>query len=76
MEDSIDLIEVKETLDRNKQLDNAILHALWGLQHCRDGFSITGVTRLEMARDKLNKIIDQINENLEEGILDGTPRPY
>ena len=76
MDELNNLVEVNEILDRDKQLDNAILHALWGLQHCRDGFSITGVTRLEMARDKLNRIIDQINENLEEGILDGTPRPY
>ena len=76
MEESIDLVEVRETLDRNKQLDNAILHAIWGLQHCRDGFSITGVTRLEIAKDKLNSIIDQINENLEEGVLNGTPKLY
>jgi hypothetical protein len=65
-------IQIHETLDRNKILDEAVFLALCGLQHCRDGLDITGVTRLEMACSKLTAVINRINNNLEKGIINET----
>lgn len=55
-------IEVKETLDRDKVLDEAIFLALCGLDHCRHGSEITGLVRLEMAKHKLESTIKKIKE--------------
>lgn len=72
----MDEFSIVETLDRSKRLDDAVLHAIWGLQHCREGMSITGVTRLELAREKLDIVIDLINKDLEEGVINGDNGHY
>ena len=52
-------------LDTGKTLDEAIYYALCGLTHCRDKTLITGVTRLEIARAKLDKAIKAINKEVD-----------
>lgn len=63
---SPNLIEVHQTFDRNKELDEAIFLAICGLNLCREKSCITGVTRLEIAKAKLEKIISKINNKLEQ----------
>lgn len=70
------IAEVTIKLDRNKLLDEAVFLSICGLQQCRENFAITGVTRLEMARDRLNVAIDVINKNLEKGMLNGEECHY
>lgn len=48
---------VKMTFNRNKILDEAVFLGLCGLTQCREGFAITGIVRLQMAVDGMNKAI-------------------
>lgn len=52
-------------LDTDKTLDDAIFYALCGLDHCRNKTLITGVTRLEIARAKLDAAIEAINKEVD-----------
>ena len=52
-------------LNTDKTLDEAIFYALCGLKHCRDKTLITGVTRLEIARAKLDAAIEAINKEID-----------
>ena len=52
-------------LDADKTLDEAIFYALCGLTHCRDKTLITGVARLEIARAKLDAVIEAINKEID-----------
>jgi len=60
MSQSQNKIEVHQTFDRNKLLDEALFVGICGLNMCKDKEFITGVVRLEMARDKLDKVIKYI----------------
>lgn len=57
-------VEVNQTLNRNKFLEEAIFLAICGLNLCKENSRITGVVRLEMARDMIDKTIKHINESL------------
>ena len=52
-------------LDTDKALDEAIYCALDGLHHCRNVSLITGIARLEMAREKLDKEIKRIRQKID-----------
>ena len=52
-------------LDTDKALDEAIYCALAGLHHCRNVSLITGIARLEMAREKLDKEIKRIRQKID-----------
>ena len=52
-------------LDTDKALDEAIYCALGGLHHCRNVSLITGIARLEMAREKLDKEIKRIRQKID-----------
>ena len=52
-------------LDTDKALDEAIYYALDGLNHCRNVSLITGIARLEMAREKLDAAIEAINKEVD-----------
>lgn len=58
------IVKVVESLNRDKVLDEGIFLALCGLDHCRINLEITGVVRLEMAHHKIGRVIDKINEKL------------
>ena len=51
---------VYQTFYRSKVLDEGVFLAICGLNMCRDKEFITGVVRLEMARNKLDKAIKYI----------------
>ena len=53
-------------LDTDKALDEAIYYALCGLNHCRNVSLITGVARLESAREKLDRAIKSIHKKIDE----------
>lgn len=53
-------------LDTDKALDEAIYYALAGLHHCRNVSLITGVARLESAREKLDRAIKSIHKKIDE----------
>ena len=53
-------------LDTDKALDEAIYYALAGLHHCRNVSLITGIARLEMAMEKLDKEIKRIRQKIDE----------
>ena len=55
-------------LDTDKELDEAIYYALCGLNHCQNVSLITGVARLEMAREKLDRAIKGINKKIDKKI--------
>lgn len=61
------IVNVDEDLDRNKVLDEAIFLALCGRDLCKNGSSITGVVRLEMAYEKLGRTITEVNRRIDEG---------
>ncbi|RLA62746.1 MAG: hypothetical protein DRQ78_07645 [Epsilonproteobacteria bacterium] len=54
------IIKIEQDFDRNKILDEGVFLAVCGLNMCRNKEFITGVVRLEMARDKLDKVIKKI----------------
>ena len=58
-------------LDTDKALDEAIYCALGGLHHCRNVSLITGIARLEMAREKLDAAIEAINKEIDEKATNG-----
>lgn len=53
-------VEVHQTFNRNKLLDEALFIGICGMNMCKDNEFITGVVRLEMAREKLDKVIEYI----------------
>ncbi len=53
-------VEVHQTFDRNKLLDEALFVGICGMNMVKDKEFITGVVRLEIARDKLDKVIEYI----------------
>ena len=52
-------------LDTDNALDEAIYCAIDGLNHCRNVSLITGIARLEMAREKLDKEIKRIRQKID-----------
>ena len=54
------IVHVKQDFDRNKVLDEALFVGICGLNMVRDECFITGVVRLEIARAKLDKVIEHI----------------
>jgi len=60
MSQSQNTIEVHQIFNRDKLLDEAVFLGVCGLNMCKDKEFITGVVRLEMARDKLDKVIKYI----------------
>ena len=59
-------VEVVETLDRNKVLDEAIFLAICAMNKLRDGDKITSIVRLEMARNGIQRTIDKLNKDYDE----------
>jgi len=56
-------VEINQVLDRNKVLDEALFLGICGRNIIEeDGSYMTGVIRLEMARDKLDKVIKLIHK--------------
>ncbi|TET88709.1 MAG: hypothetical protein E3J96_02810 [Sulfurovum sp.] len=60
MSQSQNTVEVHQIFNRDKLLDEAVFLGICGLNMCKDKEFITGVVRLEMARDKLDKVIKHI----------------
>jgi len=60
------IVDVVETFDRGKILDEGVFLAICGLDLCRDGLQILGVVRLEMAVHNLQKTIDKINKDMDK----------
>jgi len=60
------VVKVTEELNRDKVLDEAVFLSICGMNQIREGCQITGVVRLEMARDKLDRVIKKINSDIEE----------
>lgn len=54
------IVKVEQDFDRNKVLDEALFVGICGMNMCKDKEFLTGVVRLEMAREKLNKVIEYI----------------
>ena len=54
------IVEVHQTFNRDKLLDEALFVGICGLNMCKDKQFLTGVVRLEIARDKLAKVISYI----------------
>ena len=59
-----------QQLDRYKILDEGIFLSICGLNMCREKQFITGVVRLEMARDKIDKAIKHIYAHKMPGCKD------
>ena len=57
-------------LDTDKVVDDAIFLAMCGRTHCVEASLITGVVRLEMARDRLDKAIKGIHKMINERVKD------
>lgn len=60
--------EVHQTFDRNKMLDEALFIGICGMNMIKDKEFTTGVVRLEMARDKIDYIIQAIYAEEMKGI--------
>ena len=54
---------ILQILHRSRQLDEGIFLAICGLNMCRKKEFVTGVVRLEIARDKIDKTIKYIYEH-------------
>ena len=54
---------VNMSFNRDKILDEGVFLAICGLTHCREGLGITGVVRLEMARDRISKAIEFFSQS-------------
>lgn len=73
------IIEVHETLNRNKILDEAIFLSICGRKLCRENSCITGVVRLEIAYHKLGLVIAKIKKQQDkkwEGSHNSKHRDY
>lgn len=55
--------ETKVYIDRNKLLDEAVFIAICGLEQIREKTFITGKVRLEIARDKLDQVINKLEKD-------------
>lgn len=60
------LVTVHQVLNRSKLLEEAIFLAICGLNTCKEFSCLTGVIRLEIARDLLDKSIDGIKKKMEK----------
>jgi len=60
------IVHIEEDLDRDKVLDEAIFIALCGKGHLNENCKITGLTRLQIARDGLNKVIKYLEEEMSK----------
>ena len=61
---------IYQTFDRYKTLDEGVFIAICGLNMCREKQFITGVVRLEIARDKIDKAIKHIYTHKMPGCKD------
>lgn len=59
-------VDVQQTLNRDKVLDEAIFLAICALNKIRCGDRITSVVRLEMAVHGIQRTIDKLNKDRDE----------